>query len=89
MTEGCKDSTFACSSSSDAVDMLTEVHCFVLQESQRVESELQDAVSTVQNATSASVTALGAAGRKRSAEVSAVPDAYSQLHFDKRVELEA
>lgn len=55
----------------------------MLQDTARIESEMQDAVSTVQNP--ASVTA---AGRKRSAEHAGAPDNYSQLLVDKRVKLE-
>ena len=57
----------------------------MLQDTARTESEMQDAVSTVQNPASASVTA---AGRKRSAEHAVAPDSYSQLLVDKRVKLE-
>ena len=57
----------------------------MLQDTARIESEMQDAVSAVQNPASALVTA---AGQKRSAELAAAADSSSQLHIDKRVKLE-
>lgn len=50
----------------------------LMQESGRIESEMQDAVSAVQRA----------AGQKRPSDALAMPDAYNQLHVDKRVKLE-
>lgn len=56
----------------------------MLQESSRIESDMQEAVSTVQNLPASA----NAAGQKRAADTLTAPDAYSQLHTDKRVKLE-